>query len=137
MGQPVHTGGIEDHSPKVGDLGPRVHPFAHDMKSCGGLLPTIGHNNPNGGEHGTQKNPDGGYQMYPRFYPVPTKQQYSQKTTFQRKSKNALCRQCTSKDISDITGVYGPVGAELKLHDNARYDPDTEGQGKYFGPKTS
>lgn len=62
------------------------------------------------------------------------KEQDTQKTTFERKSKNALGGQ-GAKYIVNVARVSGPVGAKFKFHNNSGSDFDTKSQGKNLGSK--
>ena len=50
VGQPIHGGRIEDKGPEVDDLGSFASCGLDDVVSGRGLLPTVGDDNPDGGE---------------------------------------------------------------------------------------
>jgi uncharacterized RDD family membrane protein YckC len=134
--QALHAGRIEHHGPEIGDLRPGFQPFSDDVKSGRGLLPGIGHHDPDGAEHGTQKNPQGGDEVDAWRNAVPAEQEHPEKAAFQGKGKNAFGRQGRAKHVSHVTGIHRPVGPELKLHDDARGHAQPEGERENARPET-
>ncbi len=74
--------------------------------------------------------------MHPTAYPVPSKKKNAQESGFKGKSKNSFGCQCTSKNVTDIFRIGGPVSSEFKFHYDSSGHPNTKYQGKDFYPET-
>ena len=94
------------------------------------MLPAIGYHNPDGAEHAAQGYHDGAEEMYLFTHFIPSKQQYAQKSAFERKGKNSFSGKGAAKYIAYILAVGSPVGSKLKLHYNSGGHPNAKNQGE-------
>jgi len=70
-------------------------------------------------------------------YAIPTEKHYRKEGSLQEKRKQALDRKRRAEDVAHEPAVIRPVGAELKLHYDARRDTDGEIYTEKAQPKFS
>lgn len=129
----VDGGGIEYHGPEVGDFCACVEACAYDVVACWCLLPGVGDDDPDGGEHGAQCDHDGGEEVDFGADAVPTEEEDAEESGFECEGEYAFCCQCAAEYVANVFGVGGPVGAEFKFHDDAGGYADAEDEGEDSG----
>ncbi len=99
------------------------------------LHPGIGCDDPHGGEggrEGDQTHHDG---MCLGGYFFPPEDPYTDQCGFQKKGSRCLDGQQRTENISHISGIAGPVGAELELQGNPRHDAEGKIDEKNLSPE--
>src|SRR5690554_7067735 len=99
------------------------------------LHPGIGHQNPYSGKTGAYRRQPGGGEVKALAYLVPAKEHNGNEGAFQKKGHNAFNCQRSAKNISNKPRVIAPVGAELKLKNDARGYSNGEVDAEEFHPE--
>ena len=132
MTDPVQERWIEDGLGEVDELGPKTVTPGNDLESGRGLLPGIGHHDPDGAEVGPQADKHGRQEVSPGLDPVPAEQEDGQETGLQEEGEDALGRQGAAEHVAHEPGVGGPVGPELEFQDDATGHAEGEDQALPF-----
>ena len=105
--------------------GTEIHHYvAHlsriELHACRILHPGISHQNPQCGNGGAHAGQPGCGKMETRAHTVPAKEHHSNKGCFHEEGQQALNGQGSAENIAHKPRVIAPVGAELKLKNQAR-----------------
>lgn len=135
VNQPIDAAWVEDHCPKIGDHSSGLGPSPFNSKTCRGLHPGVGDDDPNGAEMGPRSDANGGEVVDFRAHFFPAEEHQSHKSCFEEEGKNALSPQRTAENVADIVGVMAPIRSEAKELDQSGCNTKCEGQCEDFDPK--
>ena len=133
--EPVDGGRVEDEGPEVDDFGAFASCGRDDVVAGRGLLPTVGDDDPDGREDGSEADHEGGEEVHLLSDAVPAEDEDGEEARFEEEGEDSFGRESGAEDVADEAGIDGPVGAELELHDDSGRDADGEGNGEEFDPE--
>ena len=129
----IHRNGRE------GDGGEIQHLVAHRVgikgHSCRILHPRVSDQNPPGRHGCTDDRQPSGSEVEAFAHLVPSEIHDGDKGSLHKECHDALDGQRRTEDVADEPTVVRPVGAELKLHDQAGGDTDGEVDAEEFHPE--
>ena len=129
----THGKGREGYGKEVDHL--IAHRVGVELASHRALHPSVGHENPPSRDGGTQtREPRRGKMEAARHF-VPPEEHHSHKRRLHEEGQDAFHGERGSEDVAHEPGVVAPVGAELKLKDNARSHAHGEVDTEEFLPE--
>jgi len=103
-----------------------------DHESGGGLLPGVGHDDPEGGNGGAHGHHQDGEPVHALRDPVTTEEVQSQEARLQEEGEHALGGQGGAEYVPHEAGIGRPVRPELELHDDPGGHTHGKGKGEHL-----
>ena len=107
-----------------------------DLVTRGRLHPRIGDENPQRRKHRAEPHEPAGNHVELGRHAFTAKEEHTQEARLQKEGEQCLGGKRRAEDVAHEARVIGPVGAEAKLHGDARRNADRKGEREDLDPET-